>query len=449
MKHTLKLASIALALPLMLTTLGQAQQWSGQQDLGGFPNSVPYAIQVPGTNVLQIFYQGTDNGLWTLWRNPADGSTPPSWSSPHSLGGDLSSPSSDSDTAAAPIAIKLPGMDVLQVFYRGSDNALWTLWRNPPDGSTPPSWSSPHRLGGQLGGDPAVTQIPGTDVIQVFYRGSDNALWTLWRNPPDGSTPPSWSSPQRLGGSLFTRTCNDQTDPSCYGTSALPVPIQIPNSDDLEVFYRGSNNHLQAFRRNPNGRWTPQDFGGNLAGNPSAAPVPGLNQIEVFYQGGGECTWTAYDSIPTACEASSGGLMTQWGNLSSWTGETRMAGQLQGYYCGPSVPVAYDLACEGWYANYAVPKAYTQPGTNDMFVIYRGADGGVWYPAPTLWGQVRTPDGTWHPEFHVGGSYAPGINLNPSDVTYAQVPGTDTTQIFYTGSTNSVDYNVLTQWTTP
>ena len=48
----------------MLAPLCQAQtQWSSEQDLGGDPASLPYAIQVPGTNILQLFYQGTDNGL--------------------------------------------------------------------------------------------------------------------------------------------------------------------------------------------------------------------------------------------------------------------------------------------------------------------------------------------------------------------------------------------------
>ena len=56
MKNVLKLGSIALALPFMLTPLGHAQQWSSEQSLGGVPTSLITPIQVPGTNVLQIFY---------------------------------------------------------------------------------------------------------------------------------------------------------------------------------------------------------------------------------------------------------------------------------------------------------------------------------------------------------------------------------------------------------
>jgi hypothetical protein len=298
-------------------------------------------------------------------------------------------------------------------------------------------------LGGQLVGDPAVAQIPGTNILQVFYHGSNGALWTVWRN-----TNGSWSNMQSLGGSLFTQTCDDPTNPSCYGSAATPVPIQIPNTNDLEVFYRGSNDHLQAFMRNPDASWTSQDFGGNMASDPSAAPLPGANQIQVFYQGGGGCQSDLNSSVP-ACEASGGGLMTQWGNLSSWTHETQMAGHLEGYWCSD-----YELeaaVCLEWSANYGVPKAYTQPGTNDVWVIYPGADGGIYNSYPSLWGQERTPDGTWQSEFSLN-TDAPTMGAGASDVTYAQIPGTNDMQIFYSGfefnAWSGSVYNILTKWVT-
>jgi len=39
--------------------------------------------------------------------------------------------------------------------------------------------------------------VPGTEVLQLFYRGQDNGVWSRWRNP-DGS----WSAEQGLGGIL-------------------------------------------------------------------------------------------------------------------------------------------------------------------------------------------------------------------------------------------------------
>ena len=49
---------------------------------------------------------------------------------------------------------QVPG-SVLQLFYRGADNSLYTRWRNP-DGS----WSGEQHLGGILNGDPIAAQVP-------------------------------------------------------------------------------------------------------------------------------------------------------------------------------------------------------------------------------------------------------------------------------------------------
>ena len=86
---------------------------------------------------------------------------------------------------------QVPG-SILQVFYRGADDSLYTRWRNA-DGS----WSGEQRLGGILSGDPFAAKVPRTNVLQVFYRGADDGLYTRWRNA-DGS----WSGEQRLGGIL-------------------------------------------------------------------------------------------------------------------------------------------------------------------------------------------------------------------------------------------------------
>src|SRR5215471_8660465 len=133
--------------------------------------------QVPGS-VLQLFYRGADDSLYTRWRNP-DGT----WSSEQHLGGILN---------GDPFAARVPGTNILQLFYRGADYSLYTRWRNPNG-----SWSGEQHLGGVLNGDPIAAQVPGTNILQLFYRGADDSLYTRWRNP-DGS----WSGEQRLGGIL-------------------------------------------------------------------------------------------------------------------------------------------------------------------------------------------------------------------------------------------------------
>ncbi|MFZ4664266.1 MAG: hypothetical protein ACOYNY_45135, partial [Caldilineaceae bacterium] len=75
----------------------------------------------------------------------------------------------------------------LDVFARGTDNALWHIWF---DGS----WHHWESLGGTLTSDPsAVSWSNGR--IDVFARGTDNALWHIWF---DGS----WHHWESLAGDL-------------------------------------------------------------------------------------------------------------------------------------------------------------------------------------------------------------------------------------------------------
>src|SRR4051812_795169 len=60
--------------------------------------------------------------------------------------------------------------EVVQLFYSGANNALFSRWRNP-DGS----WSGEQGLGGVLAGKPVAAVVPGTNTLQLFYRGSNNA----------------------------------------------------------------------------------------------------------------------------------------------------------------------------------------------------------------------------------------------------------------------------------
>lgn len=46
------------------------------------PRGCPIAAVIPATNVLQLFYRGLDDGVWSRWSNP-DGI----WSAEQSLGG--------------------------------------------------------------------------------------------------------------------------------------------------------------------------------------------------------------------------------------------------------------------------------------------------------------------------------------------------------------------------
>ena len=96
---------------------------SGPNNVGGDP----IAAQVPNMNVLQVFYAGTDGGLYTLWRDPITG-----WNQPAPMSGAI-------DVRGTPEAATLPNnTNIRQVFYRALDNGLYTLYRDPNAG-----WSQP------------------------------------------------------------------------------------------------------------------------------------------------------------------------------------------------------------------------------------------------------------------------------------------------------------------
>jgi hypothetical protein len=100
---------------------------------------------------------------------------------------------SEDANAAVIAAAVVPGTEILQLFYQGTDNSVLTRWRDRNG-----SWSTEQSLGGQMAdSNVSVSVVPGTQVLQLFYRGADGAVWSRWRNPNG-----SWSAEQNLGGAV-------------------------------------------------------------------------------------------------------------------------------------------------------------------------------------------------------------------------------------------------------
>ena len=172
---------------------------------GGLTCAIAAAV-VPGTDILQLFYRGQNGGVYSIWRNP-DGS----WSVEQSLGSSLTS----EITAAV-----VPGTDILQLFYRGQDYGVHSMWRNP-DGS----WSGDQALGAFVTSEITATVVPGTNILQLFYRGPDYGVHSMWRNP-DGS----WSADQALGG-IISSSITAAVVPaptSCSSSTAARTAGSIP-----------------------------------------------------------------------------------------------------------------------------------------------------------------------------------------------------------------------------
>ena len=143
----------------------------------GFPDplALPQATSVAGTpqtvsdqaGDINIFWRGTNNHLWTLgFRNGAWGTA----------SADISATGGTSATLMADPAVVSSGPGQIDAFWEGEDHNLWYAaftagWFG---GGT---WSTPISLGlGPLGSEPRAVS-PGPGLIDVFWKGSDGGLW--------------------------------------------------------------------------------------------------------------------------------------------------------------------------------------------------------------------------------------------------------------------------------
>ncbi len=301
-------------------------------------------------NVIQIFYPGTDGHIWTRWRR-SDGK----YTEEKTLYG----------TPGSRIAFaRVPGSGTPQLFYKGSTHSnIFTRWRNP-DGT----WSGEQKITASISGNPVAAQVPGTEYLQIFYQGTDSGLDTVYRNP-DGS----WSAEQHLGGIL----------------TSDPAVAQVQGTNILQVFYRGNDDGLYSRWRKPDGSWSSeQSLGGILNGAPVAAHVPGTNTLAVFYRGKDNSIYS---------RSLTGG---------AWSSEVHIGGVLNGD-----------------------PIAIQVPGTNTLQLFYRGTGNII----NTRW----LTGGTWSAEQSLGGS------VLASDPVAIQVPGASVLQLFYQ---DAADNSLWTRW---
>ena len=215
------------------------------ESLGGGLTSAP-AIASWAKGRLDVFGRGTDNALWH--KSLADGA----WSEWKSLRGILTSP---------PAAVSW-GEGRIDVFVRGTDRALWHRW------FTGGRWRGWESLGGILNFGPTVASW-GPRRLDVFARGTDN---TIFQRTFNGS----WKPWQRIG------------EP--HNTAALPGIAAVSSAEGkIDIVAWGANKFLvhKSFR---DGEWKfPQTIG-----NPGAGPSTGTSlavaswredRLDIFMRG--------------------------------------------------------------------------------------------------------------------------------------------------------------------
>lgn len=335
------------------------------------------APPAPTRDFLQLFWRGTDDHLYTNWQDPATGTWQPS---SQYLGGLLK---------GTPTVAPIPGTPVIQVFYRGTDNAVWSRWRDP-DGT----WSNEQRIGGILNGDPVAATLPGVDdVIQLFYPGLDNSIWSRWRlSSPTGdfwSGYNYWSDEQQI-----------VSEP----TTGNPIASAMPGLDYvIQLFYRDRSDTLRTRWRSPDGSWpAEQVLGPRLDSDPVAAHVPG-GILQLFYASATDedaihSIWRDQDGSWQLKEQSLGGKgLTLAAALVPGTAKLIVVyvgprNQLHSRLRDPANPgywsVETPLPGEHWVNLGCGLMATDRPGENVVDIFYRD-------PGNNLMTRAYKADGSW------------------------------------------------------
>jgi hypothetical protein len=263
-------------------TGGYCSMASNYESLGGVLSSSP-AVSSWAPGRLDMFARGSDNALWHRFYDAG-------WSGWESLGGTLNS---------EPAAVSWSSGRI-DVFWRGTDNALWHEWFAG-------AWFGPESLGGTLTSGPAVASwAPGR--LDVFARGADNALWHMFYDA-------GWSGWESLGG----------------GLSSEPAAVSWA-SGRLDVFARGTDNALwHMFYDAGWSGW--ESLGGTLASGPAAASWA-AGRLDVFarstdntllhkFYGG---SWSGFESLGNTTLSSPAAVSWSAGRIDVFTvGESSAA----------------------------------------------------------------------------------------------------------------------------
>ncbi|TIN97543.1 MAG: hypothetical protein E5Y06_04685 [Mesorhizobium sp.] len=246
---------------------------SGWQPMGGKLTTEAVA----GNNKdgrIEVFARGTDNALWHIWQTaPNNG-----WGGWASLGGII--------TSTPAVISNADGR--LEAFARGADGALWHIWQTAPSSG----WSGWASLGGGITSDPsAVRNVDGR--VEVFARGNDGGLWHIWQGGPQRG----WSGWASLGIQISGN------------------PVASNNKDGrIEVFARANNGAVvHLWQTAPNNGWSSWASLGGILTSDLAVGQNKDGRLEVFGRGTDNALWHIWQTAPNngwSGWASLGGIIT-------------------------------------------------------------------------------------------------------------------------------------------
>ena len=256
------------------------------KSLGGSFQGNPFGVR-NSDGRLEVFVRGTDNALWFAAQTFQGGT----WTPFVSLGGVIiSNPTAVKDTTGH-----------IAVFALGTDGAVWTRAQITAGIDKYSDWTS---IGGYGTSDLGVVQTYPQQhspfpTAYLFMRGGDNALW--YTSTSDASAP--WGRPwTSLGG---------------YLASAPEAGLNANNQ--ATVFVRGGDNALWYRQAEFPGAIVFNDWatlGGAMNGPPSVAEINGY----AIYRGMDNAAWFILDTTPAPCCSNTNVAPATWSDQVSLGG---------------------------------------------------------------------------------------------------------------------------------
>ena len=212
------------------------------------------AVTSWGSGRLDVFVRGSDNALWHRYYASSIG-----WSGWTTLGGQL---------ASDPAAVSW-GPGRIDVFAQGTDNTLKHIYYDATSGG----WSTWYSHGGTLTSGPAATSW-GRGRLDVFYRGTDNTLRHIFYASSIGA----WSAEFSHGGALASSPAAVS-----WGNGRIDVVATGTNTSVAHVDYDSTQ-----------GGWSPWATIGGTSSSAPALSSWASGRLDVFARGTDNALWHAY-----------------------------------------------------------------------------------------------------------------------------------------------------------
>lgn len=214
------------------------ETWNAPVSLKVGTNSVANLTVITVGNTVHIFYPGTNTATTPSSKPPKppknggpilDEKTLYIWHT-YGNGGKWSKPVSLGDVITSNVAATVNNDGRMEIFYRGSTEELRHMWQLSRGANAP--WNLPAppakilvydpALGEKMTSDPAVIKNQN-GTIQVFYRGSEGDVWSLWKVGEGIAHNGIWAKHMDISNAI----------------TASPVTLARDSAGRIEVFFLG------------------------------------------------------------------------------------------------------------------------------------------------------------------------------------------------------------------